>query len=205
MTTAPAHRCGCPRGFTELRADGEEFAAEATLSRGELTGAPLFTVILRDVDERRRAEAERRRLETLTQYLQDEAREAARPNEPIGTSPALARVLKRVEQVAPTDSTVLLTGETGTGKEMIARAIHARSRRRDAVLVKVNCAAIPDRAQALMAGRARRRVAGLEIRKRRTPLRASSARTARRRARPSRADQPRSGRGCRGPPRSGAT
>ena len=61
----------------------------------------------------------------------------------VGQSPALRHVLELVETVAPSDSTVLLLGETGTGKERIARAIHDRSRRRDRTLVKLNCAAIP--------------------------------------------------------------
>jgi transcriptional regulator with GAF, ATPase, and Fis domain len=62
----------------------------------------------------------------------------------IGASPALRVVLRQVEKVAPTDSTVLVTGETGTGKELVARAIHARSAQRDMPLIKVNCAAIPE-------------------------------------------------------------
>src|SRR6202040_2681286 len=61
----------------------------------------------------------------------------------VGTSPALRAVLSRVSKVAPTDSTVLLTGETGTGKELVARAIHKRSRRSSRAFVSVNCAAIP--------------------------------------------------------------
>src|SRR5260370_20878436 len=61
----------------------------------------------------------------------------------IGNSPALKHVLELVETVAPSDSTVLLLGETGTGKELIARAIHGRSRRKDRTFVKLNCAAIP--------------------------------------------------------------
>jgi len=61
----------------------------------------------------------------------------------VGSSPALRRVLQLVETVAPNDSTVLLLGETGTGKELIARAIHERSRRKDHTFVKLNCAAIP--------------------------------------------------------------
>jgi formate hydrogenlyase transcriptional activator len=76
-------------------------------------------------------------------YLQDEIRSEHNFEEIIGESPALKRILKQVETVAPTDSTVLLLGETGTGKELIARAIHNLSSRRERTLVKVNCAAIP--------------------------------------------------------------
>ena len=61
----------------------------------------------------------------------------------IGSSPALRRVLKQVETVASTDSTVLIYGETGTGKELIARALHDLSPRRSKPFVKLNCAAIP--------------------------------------------------------------
>ncbi|HEV2495959.1 MAG TPA: sigma 54-interacting transcriptional regulator [Terriglobia bacterium] len=76
-------------------------------------------------------------------YLEDEIRTEHDFEEIVGESEALKRVLKKVETVAPTDSTVLIQGETGTGKEVIARAIHNLSRRRDATFVKVNCAAIP--------------------------------------------------------------
>jgi formate hydrogenlyase transcriptional activator len=76
-------------------------------------------------------------------YLQDEIRSEHNFEEIIGESPALRRILNQVETVAPTDSTVLLLGETGTGKELIARAIHNLSERRARALVKVNCAAIP--------------------------------------------------------------
>lgn len=76
-------------------------------------------------------------------YLQDEIRTEYNFEEIIGESQALKRILKQVETVAPTDSTVLLLGETGTGKELFARAIHNLSSRRERTLVKVNCAAIP--------------------------------------------------------------
>ena len=76
-------------------------------------------------------------------YLQDEIRSEHNFEEIIGESQALKRILKQVETVAPTDSTVLLLGETGTGKELFARAIHNLSSRRERTLVKVNCAAIP--------------------------------------------------------------
>lgn len=76
-------------------------------------------------------------------YLEEEINTAYNFEEVIGSSPVLRRILKQVETVAPTDSTVLIQGETGTGKELIARAIHNLSARRDRTLVKLNCAAIP--------------------------------------------------------------
>ena len=76
-------------------------------------------------------------------YLQDEIRSEHNFEEIIGQSPALKAILKQLETVAPTDSTVLIQGETGTGKELIARAIHNLSARRERTLVKINCAAIP--------------------------------------------------------------
>ena len=76
-------------------------------------------------------------------YLEDELRSDSNFKEIIGTSAELQRVLKLVETVAPTDSTVLIYGETGTGKELIARAIHDLSTRRAGTFVKLNCAAIP--------------------------------------------------------------
>jgi formate hydrogenlyase transcriptional activator len=76
-------------------------------------------------------------------YVQDEVRTEPSFDEMVGRSPALQRVLREVEVVAPTDSGVLVQGETGTGKELIAQAIHNRSPRRDRPFIKVNCAAIP--------------------------------------------------------------
>ena len=76
-------------------------------------------------------------------YLEEEIRTDHNFDEMIGESAALKRILKEVETVAPTDSTVLIQGETGTGKELIARAIHDLSERRDRTFVKMNCAAIP--------------------------------------------------------------
>src|SRR5262245_2637940 len=76
-------------------------------------------------------------------YLEDEIRTEYNFEEIIGQSPALKRALRQVETVAPTDSAVLISGETGTGKELIARAIHDLGRRRERTFVKLNCAAIP--------------------------------------------------------------
>jgi formate hydrogenlyase transcriptional activator len=82
------------------------------------------------------------RLEKENTYLREEIRTEHNFEEIVGNSPALLAVLRAVEQVAPTDSTVLINGETGTGKELIARAIHNRSARKGRALVSVNCSAI---------------------------------------------------------------
>lgn len=83
------------------------------------------------------------RLQEENVYLQEEIRQQHNFKEIIGASPALKKVLRQVETVASTDSTVLLLGETGTGKELVARAIHSLSARRERTLVKLNCASIP--------------------------------------------------------------
>ena len=83
------------------------------------------------------------RLEEEKVYLQEEVRTEAAFGDVVGESPAILGVLASVRKVAKTDSTVLVTGETGTGKELIVRAIHDLSRRKDKLLVKVNCAALP--------------------------------------------------------------
>jgi formate hydrogenlyase transcriptional activator len=85
----------------------------------------------------------RQRLAEERVYLNEEIRSGQNFEEIVGSSAALKNVLKQVAIVAPTDSTVLILGETGTGKELIARAIHNTSSRRDHTFVKVNCAAIP--------------------------------------------------------------
>jgi PAS domain S-box-containing protein len=96
-----------------------------------------------DITEQVLMEQEKARLEAQNVYLQEEIKGSHDFEELIGSSTSLKKILKNVERVAPTDSTVLITGETGTGKELIARAIHNLSPRKDKPLVKVNCAAIP--------------------------------------------------------------
>jgi len=84
-----------------------------------------------------------KKLEAENVYLQEEIRKEHNFEEIVGNSRGIVEVLRRVETVAPTDSTVLILGETGCGKELIARAIHDRSKRKNRPLVKVNCGAIP--------------------------------------------------------------
>ncbi len=130
-------------GLSAKRADGEEFAAEATISRAKVRGRILYTLILRDLEERRRVERQLQRLSLQNQYLQEEIKAAHNAGEIVGRSRVVAEVLDQARLVADTDSSVLILGETGVGKELVARAIHSGSQRRDRPLVKVNCAALP--------------------------------------------------------------
>ncbi len=132
-----------PGGLTALRANREEFPAEATLSRFDMQRQTFHTLILRNVDERLKAEQTIKALTVETEFLKEELHELQHYGEIIGQSPSLLRVLRDIQQVANTDTTVLILGETGTGKEVMARAIHSNSPRLDHPFVKVNCAAIP--------------------------------------------------------------
>ena len=111
-------------------------------SRPDPTAAYTRTMFL-DITEQVLMEQEKARLEAQNLYLQEEIKGSHNFEELIGASGALKRMLRNVERVAPTESTVLVSGETGTGKELIARAIHNLSPRNARPLVKVNCAAIP--------------------------------------------------------------
>src|SRR3984957_18487173 len=105
--------------------------------RGQIT---RWFVAGTDIEDRKQAE-DRLRQENVA--LREEIDKASMSEEIVGTSPVLKAVLSRISKVAPSDSTVLITGETGTGKELVARAIHRRSDRASRAFVSVNCAAIP--------------------------------------------------------------
>ena len=111
-------------------------------SRPDPDGKLTRTMII-DITARVLAEQERERLRQQNQYLQEEIQSEYNFEEIIGGSPALRTALTAARQVAPTDTTVLILGETGTGKELMARAVHDLSRRRGKPLIKLNCAAIP--------------------------------------------------------------
>jgi formate hydrogenlyase transcriptional activator len=110
-------------------------------SRPDPSGKFTRTMFL-DITDRVLMEQEQARLQAQNTYLQEEIRAEHNFTEIVGNSAELRNVLSQVEQAAPTDSTVLILGETGTGKELIARAIHDRSPRKNHPLVKVNCGAI---------------------------------------------------------------
>ncbi len=96
-----------------------------------------------DITDRVLMEQERARLTAQNTYLQEEIKTVHNFEEIIGQSSVLLEALEKVHRVAKTDASVLLTGETGTGKELFARAIHSASRRQDKPLIKLNCAALP--------------------------------------------------------------
>ncbi len=132
-----------PDDMVALRADGEEFPIEATISPLDIETQRLYTIILRDVNERKRTAAEMQRLQRENVYLQEQSQLQGRPGNLLGESAPMQRLLSAIATVAPSDSTVLIGGETGSGKELAAHAIHALSSRKDKLLVVVNCAALP--------------------------------------------------------------
>ena len=132
-----------PGGLTASCPEGSSFPAEATLSRFELHRRTFTTVILRNVRDRVEAERKIESLTAETELLREELQALHHDGALIGDSPALRQVLQDIAQVAPTDATVLIIGETGTGKELVARAIHQAGRRHERPLIIVNCAAIP--------------------------------------------------------------
>jgi PAS domain S-box-containing protein len=111
-------------------------------SKPDANGKYTRTMIV-DVTDRVLAEQEKARLQQQNLYLQEEIKGVHNFEEIIGQSPPLLAVLDSVRRVAPTDTSVLISGETGTGKELVARAIHSRSKRADKPLIKINCAALP--------------------------------------------------------------
>ena len=106
-----------------------------------ITGASVDIARLRDMADR--LQASRDQIAREKAYLETEIKRELGFEDVIGQSPVLKEVLRKAQIVAPTDSTVLLLGETGTGKELIARSLHALSTRKDRTFVKLNCAAVP--------------------------------------------------------------
>ena len=126
-----------------LRKDGSEFPVDILLGPVESQQGRMIVAIVRDLSERRKYEEALKRAEEEKRYLEEELITTHQFEEIIGETAGLKRVLNQVETVATTDATVLILGETGTGKELVARAIHHLSPRRDRAFVKINCSAIP--------------------------------------------------------------
>jgi PAS domain S-box-containing protein len=136
------------------RKDGGTFPVEVTVSSVALGGSTCLVAQVRDITERRLAEQAltksyeeikllKEQLQTERDYLKEEIKLSQPHGEIVGRSPGIKRVLQQVEQVAPANCPVLITGETGTGKELIAQEIHRLSARGERVMVLVNCAALP--------------------------------------------------------------
>src|SRR5262249_20791034 len=121
------------------RAAGAPSACRCLLGQGPNGAIRPARTFFFDITDRVLAEQERARLQEQNRYLQEEIKAAHNFEQIVGRSAALRAVLALVARVAPTDASVLITGETGTGKELIARAIHSASPRRDRPLIKVNC------------------------------------------------------------------
>jgi PAS domain S-box-containing protein len=153
----PDDRERVDRGYSDsIRSAGSAFEVEMRVQRADRSFRwqlahfnPLLDdkgqvkrwyVASTDIDDRRQAED---RLRSENVALREEIDKASMFEEIVGTSPALKAVLSRISKVAPGKSTVLITGETGTGKELVARAIHKRSDRASLAFISVNCAAIP--------------------------------------------------------------
>ncbi len=131
---------------TEVRvigSDETETLHEGTISTYGIENASFYTLILRNIDDRVLAERKISSLKTQTQYLQEEIKQLTNTYGIIAQDSTMTKVLDSVEQVANTQATVLIQGETGTGKELVARAIHNASDRSDQPLIRINCGAIP--------------------------------------------------------------
>ena len=143
LESQPQQFAWVPGGLDAVRADGSTFAAEASVSRFDMQGGCRYSLILRNIQDQIAAENRLRELEQETAYLLSEIAEHQNSGEIIGNSQPIREVVNAVHQVASTPATVLITGETGTGKELVARAIHQVSERAARPFVRVNCAAIP--------------------------------------------------------------
>ena len=151
---ASGDRQNVPRQMLSSNGDVLDVVMSAHTEVDKTHGVRRLLVATKDMTARNRGEAKLREaygeiarlkeeLERERDYLREEVQVSMNFGRIVGESPALAAMLARIEAVADTPANVLIVGETGTGKELVAHAIHARSRRADAPLVKVNCASIP--------------------------------------------------------------
>lgn len=137
-----------------IRKDGTKFPVDITANHLRYNNEDYNCAVVRDVTGRKMRDLKlfealeeikslKDRLENENEYLQEEINSKINYNNIICKSEAYEKVLQKVEQVSPTDTTVLITGESGTGKELLASAIHSNSLRKDRPLIKINCATLP--------------------------------------------------------------
>jgi PAS domain S-box-containing protein len=143
---------GQGRELLGIRRDGQEFPAEIAI--GPIEGGDFTVAVIHDItaivttrndlaDSLKDVKKLKDRIQRESRYLQTEIKSSHDFDEIIGNSFVMRATLEKIEQVAPTDATVLLLGETGTGKELLARAVHARSKRNSQPLIKVDCTTLP--------------------------------------------------------------
>jgi len=136
------------------RKDGTKFPADITANHIRYNNEDLNCAVVRDITERKMRDLKlyealeeikslKDRLENENEYLQEEISSKINYKNIICKSDSYEKVLKQVDQVAPTDTTVMITGESGTGKELLASAIHTNSLRKERPLIKINCATLP--------------------------------------------------------------
>ncbi len=132
-----------PKMIKVIGSKGREVLNEGTISEHGTEDEIFYTLILRNIEDKLVAENTISLLTKQTEYLEEEINELTSSYGIIAQDLGMKNVLNLIEQVARTDATVLITGETGTGKELVARAIHKASTRNDKPLIRVNCGAIP--------------------------------------------------------------
>nr|WP_299069333.1 sigma 54-interacting transcriptional regulator [uncultured Allomuricauda sp.] len=132
-----------PEVVKVIGSDDTETLNEGTLSRYGNENETFYTLILRNIDERLIAQEKINQLTTRTKYLEEEIMQLTNSHGILAEDQSMVNVLNLIEQVANTEATVLIQGETGTGKELVARAIHMASDRNDKPLIRINCGAIP--------------------------------------------------------------
>lgn len=132
-----------PEVVKVIGSDDTETLNEGTISRYGNDTETFYTLILRNIEERLIAQDKINQLTTRTKYLEEEIIQLTNNHGILAEDQSMVNVLNLIEQVAHTDATVLINGETGTGKELVARAIHTASDRCEKPLIRINCGAIP--------------------------------------------------------------
>ena len=132
-----------PEKIKIIGSEETEILNEGTISKFNDEENTFFTLILRNIEDKIEAENKIKALTSKTKYLEKKIKDLSNSHNIIAGDPSMLEVLNHIQQVAYTNATVLINGETGTGKELVARAIHEASDRKDYELVRINCGAIP--------------------------------------------------------------